>query len=161
MARSMTPKRRRALGIAPVLIILGICAAAAFGSPGSGVGFTNLVAKADLDQVRLNSDRVKFQTKGPTAVRFQTLKFQPGARTGWHHHPGFTLVAVQDGEVTVIDSDCNATAYPAGSAFVEHGDEPLEVRNRGPEEATVYATYVDPSASGPVWRLEDPVHNCP
>jgi len=50
------------------------------------------VAKADLVPVHLNSDRVKFQTKDPTAVRFQTLTFQAGARTGWHHHPGFTLV---------------------------------------------------------------------
>jgi len=161
MARSMTPNRRRALGIAPVLIILGICAAAAFGSPASGVSPTNLVAEADLDPVHLNSDRVKFQTKAPTAVRFQTLTFQPGAHTGWHHHPGFTLVAVQQGEVTVFDSDCNATAHPAGTAFVEYGDEPLDVRNRGTEPATVYATYVDPTTSGPVWRLEDPVHNCP
>ena len=161
MARSMTPNRRRAIGVAPVLIVLGIGAAAAFGSPATGVTPTNLVAEADLDPVHLNSDRVKFQTKGPTAVRFQTLTFQPGARTGWHHHPGFTLVAVQQGEVTIVDSDCNATAQPAGSAFVEYGDEPLEVRNRGTVPATVYATYVDPTASGAVWRLEDPVHDCP
>ena len=161
MARSMTPNRRRMLGIAPAVIVVGICAAAAFGSPGAGVTPTNLVAKADLDPVHLNSDRVKFQTKGLTAVRFQTLTFQPGAYTGWHHHPGFTLVAVQQGELTIVDSDCNAKAQPAGSAFVEYGDEPLEVRNLGAEPATVYATYVDSTATGPVWRLEDPVHNCP
>ena len=161
MAKSMRPNRRRALGIVPGLVILGICAAAALGSPASGVSFENLVAKADLAAVHLNSDRVKFQTKGPTAVRVQKLTFQPGASTGWHHHPGFTLVAVESGEVTVVDSDCNATAYPAGSAFVEYGDEPLEVRNRGADPATVYATYVDPTASGAVWRLEDPVNNCP
>lgn len=161
MARKMTPNRRRALGIAPVLIVLGICAAAAFGSPGSGVTPTDLVSKADLDPVHLNSDRVKFQTKDPTAVRFQTLLFQPGARTGWHHHPGFTLVAVQDGEVTTVDSDCNVTTYKAGSAFVEYGDEPLEVRNRTTATARVYATYVDSTATGPVWRLDDPVNNCP
>ena len=161
MARSMRPIRRRALGIAPGIIILGIFAAVALGSPGSGITAPDLVGKAELDPVHLNSDRIKFQTKDPAAVRVQTLTFAPGAYTGWHHHPGFTIVAVKEGEVTVVDANCNATPHRAGTAFVEYGDDPLEVRNRGAVPATVYATYVAPSASTQVWRLEDAVHNCP
>ena len=93
-------------------------------------------------------------------MRVQTLTLAPGAYTGWHHHPGFTLVAVKEGEVTVFDSDCNATPHRAGTAFVEYGDDPLEVRNRGAVPATVYATYVAPSSSTQIWRIEDPVQNC-
>jgi hypothetical protein len=162
MARSMRPIRRRALAIAPAVVILGIFAAVAIGSPGSGVSSPpDLIPKAELEPVHLNSDGMKFQTKGPAAVRVQTLTFQPGGYTGWHHHPGFTLVAVKEGEVTVVDSECNATAHPAGTAFVEYGDEPVEVRNRGSVPATVYASYVAPSASAQVWRLEDPAQPCP
>jgi hypothetical protein len=161
MARSMRPIRRRALGIAPGVIVVGIFAAVAFGSPGAGISKSELlVTQATLDPVHLNSDRVKFQTKDPVSVRVHTLTIDPGGRTGWHHHPGFVLVAVKEGTVTAFDPDCNATPHPAGTAFVEYGDIPLEVRNLGTTPATVYATYVDPTKGGGVFRLEDPVQNC-
>ena len=135
------------------------------GSLGSGFTATNLVAKADFDDaVQLNSDRVKLQTKGPTDVRVQTLTFQPGGHTGWHHHPGFVIVAVQSGEVTIFDSHCDSTTYgpgsPYGAAFVESGDEPMEVRNVGGTPATVYATFVAPDADPAVFRIEDDPAPC-
>jgi predicted metal-dependent enzyme (double-stranded beta helix superfamily) len=161
----MKLNRRRVLAATAGVAALGMVAAASFASPGSGIVSTNLVAKADLEQaVHLNSDRIKFQTKGPTDVRVQTLTFAPGAITGWHHHPGFVLVAVESGEVTVFDSDCNAKAYgPSsanGSAFTESGDEPLEVRNMTAAPARVYATFVAPSLDAGVFRLEDEVQPC-
>jgi quercetin dioxygenase-like cupin family protein len=161
MARSMRPTRRRALGIAPGIIILGAFAAVALGSPGSGITNSELkVPQATLNPVHLNSDRVKFQTKGPTFVRVHTLTIAPGGRTGWHHHPGFVLVAVQAGTVTAFDPQCNTTPHPEGTAFVEYGDEPLEVRNLGDKPATVYATYVDPTKGAGAFRIEDPVQDC-
>ena len=161
MARSTRPTRRRLLGIMPGVLIVGICAAAAFASAPSGISKSELlVPQAALDPVHLNSDRVKFQTNGPTTVRVQTLTIEPGGFTGWHHHPGFVLVAVRAGAVTAVDSRCNATTHEAGTAFVEYGDDPLEVRNLGDKPATVYATYVDPTAGGGVFRLEDPAQPC-
>lgn len=122
--------------------VAGAFTSLALGSLGSGFAATKLVAKADLNEtVHLNSDRIKFQTKVPTDIRVQTLTFQPGGRTGWHHHPGFVLVAVQSGEVTVFDSQCNSKTYgpdsPRGAVFTESGDEPMEVRNRSDAPATV------------------------
>jgi quercetin dioxygenase-like cupin family protein len=162
MARSKRPTVTRALAIAPGLVIAGIFAAVAFGSPASGIKESELaVPQAALDEVHLNSDRVKFQTKGPTFVRVHKLVMLPGGRTGWHHHPGFVLVAVKAGEVTVFDSQCNARIYRKNTAFVEYGDEPLEVRNLGTEESTVYATYVDPTKGAGAFRIEDSVQDCP
>jgi hypothetical protein len=158
--------RRRILVIATVgVAIVSTFTSLALGSLGSGFTATNLVAKADFNEtVQLNSDRVKLQTKGPTDVRVQTLTFQPGGRTGWHHHPGFVLVAVQSGEVTIFDSQCNSKTYgpdsPNGAAFVESGDEPMEVRNTGGAPATVYATFVAPEATPAVFRLEDDPAAC-
>ena len=145
--------------------VVGTLAAVALGSPGFGNVTTLLVAKADLNQaVHLNSDRIKFQTKGPTDVRVQQITFAPGSFSGWHHHPGFVLVAVKSGEVTNFDSQCNGTTYgpnsPNGSAFVEYGDEPGEVRNMTSAPATVYVTLVAPDASPPVFRLEDDPPPC-
>jgi quercetin dioxygenase-like cupin family protein len=144
----------------------GVVAAAAFASPPSGFTPTNLVPEAEIaERVHLNSDGVKFKTKGPTDVRVQRIDLAPGGRSGWHHHPGMVIVAVQSGTVTYVDSNCHAIAYgagsPNGSVFVESGDEPHEARNLTDQPATVYATFVAPDADPGVFRIEDPLVNCP
>ena len=105
------------------------------------------------------------RTEEPTDVRVQKVVFAPGGRTGWHHHPGIVLVAVESGQVTVVDSKCNATTYgpgsPNGSAFTEAGTKPLEVRNLSGAEATVYATFIAPNADTDIFRAEDRVRACP
>ena len=102
-------RNHRRLVIAAVgVAMVGTVAAVALGSPGSGRVTTLLVAKADNNEtVQLNSDRIKFQTKGPTDVRVQTITFAPGGYSGWNHKPGFNLVSVLSGEVTKFDSHCN------------------------------------------------------
>jgi hypothetical protein len=158
-------KHRRLLTGAAGLAVVGAFAAVALGSPGSGRVTTLLVAKADNNEtVQLNSDQIKFQTKGPTDVRVQTITFAPGGRSGWNHKPGFVLVAVLSGEVTKFDSDCNGTPYgpdsPNGAVFVEYGDHPEEVRNMSDAPATVYATLVAPDADPAVFRIEDDPPPC-
>lgn len=138
-------------------VAIGMLGPAALGSPPSGFTGTNLV-KADLDrEIQLNSDRVKFQTKDPTDVLVQKVVVDPGGSSGWHHHPGMVVVAVQSGTMTVWDSSCNKQTYgpglPNGSVFVESGDEPGQVTSAG--GATSYATFVAPSANTPVFRIED------
>ena len=161
----MQRKHARLLTAIVGVAVVGTFAAVALGSAGFGNAITVLVPKADLNEaVHLNSDRIKFQTKGPTDVRVQAITFAPGSYSGWHHHPGFVLVAVKSGEVTNVDSQCNATTYgpssPNGSAFVEYGDEPGEVRNTSSEPATVYVTLVAPDANPPVFRIEDDPPPC-
>jgi hypothetical protein len=161
----MKRKRGRLSTAAIGVAVVGTFAAVALGSPGSGRVTTLLVEKADNNEiVRLNSDRIKFQTKGPTDVRIQTITFAPGGRSGWNHKPGFVLVAVLSGEVTKFDSHCNGTTYgpnsPNGAVFLEYGDEPEEVRNISGAPATVYATLVAPDADPPVFRIEDDPPAC-
>jgi quercetin dioxygenase-like cupin family protein len=143
-------------------VAIGMLGPAALGSPPSGFTPTNLV-KADLDEkVHLNSDRVKFQTKDPTDVLVQKIVTDPGGFSGWHHHPGMVIVAVQSGALTVWDSHCNKTTYgpglPNGSVWTESGDEPMQVTSAG--GATSYATFVAPSADPPVFRIEDDPPPC-
>ena len=161
----MKRKHARLLTAAVGVAVVGTLATVALGSAGSGRVTTLLVAKADNNEtVHLNSDRIKFQTKGPTDVRVQTITFAPGGFSGWNHKPGFVLVAVQSGEVTEFDSQCNATTYgpnsPNGAVFVEYGDEPGEVRNLSSAPATVYATQVAPDANPAVFRIEDDPPPC-
>jgi quercetin dioxygenase-like cupin family protein len=156
-------KHARLITAIGAIAAVGTFAAVALGSAGFGNPITVLVSRAEFnDAVHLNTDRIKFQTKGPTDVRVQAITFAPGSYSGWHHHPGFVLVTVKSGEVTNVDSQCNATTYgpgsPNGSAFVEYGDEPGDVRNTTSAPATVYVTLVAPDSA--LFRIEDAPPPC-
>jgi hypothetical protein len=139
--------------------VLGTLAAVALAShtPSGFVGEPPLVTANFDETVHLNSDRVKFQTKGPTDVRVQKNVFSAGGSSGWHHHPGIVIVAVQSGDVTLTHSDCSSKTYgpglPNGAVFSEGGDEPVEASSTN--GATVYVTFVAPSADPPVFRIDD------
>jgi len=45
--------------------------------------------------------------------------FEPHSSTGWHSHPGKTLVTVQSGTFTIYHDDCSSHTYGPGDAFVE------------------------------------------
>jgi hypothetical protein len=144
--------------------VFGTFAAVALASPGVGFAPNPPFVTANLNNdVHLNSDRVKFQTKGATDVRVQKIDIAPGGYSGWHHHPGIVIVAVASGHVTFTNSDCSSTTYgagsPAGSSFVEGGDDPGQASSV--DGATVYATYVAPHAVPPVFRIEDDPVSCP
>ena len=146
-------------------VAIGACAlisAPALSSTGSGVTST-VLATGNLDEtVNFNHTRLKFQTKGPTDVRVQKLEFAAGAYTGWHHHPGIVIVTVASGVITVVQHDCSTKNYGAGtgngSVFVEGHDEPMEARSAA--GGVVYATYVAPDATPPVFRIEDAAQTC-
>jgi quercetin dioxygenase-like cupin family protein len=153
------PTKRQAAAM--TLFFLGSLASAqsASASPGAGVTPLNFVTANLLDDGHINHDRIKFQTKDPTTVRVQRLTFAPGAFTGWHHHPGLVVVAVESGFVTLTDSQCGTKTYgpgsPDGSVFVEGHADAHEARSMS--GATVYVTYVSPAAS---FRVEDSAPPC-
>ena len=159
--RLFSSKKKWSAAIVGVVLI-GTFAAVAVASLGNGFTPSNLVTGDIADKVQLNSDRVKFQTKGPTDVRVQKIIFAPGGYSGWHHHPGFVIAAVASGQVTFTHSNCSSTTYgpglPAGAVFVEFSDDPGQASSAG--GATVYATFVAPHADPPVFRVEDAVQPC-
>jgi len=110
-----------------------------------------------VDEVKQNSDRVKFQTKEPTDVRVARIDIAPGGHSGWHHHPGIVIVTVASGSVTFTHSDCTSKTYgpglPNGAVFVEGGDEPA--RASSTTGATNYVTFIAPHANPPVFRIDD------
>jgi hypothetical protein len=139
------------------IAVVGTFATVALGSVGLGFTPTSLVTANVPDNVRVNADGIKFKTDGPTDVRVQRIDIAAGGVSGWHHHPGIVIVSVASGDVTFTNADCAATTYgpglPAGSAFIESGTDPGQASSVG--GATVYATFVAPQASPPVFRIED------
>ena len=131
-------------------------------SPPSGIVIENIALghlKGDNQQ---NSGEVKFQTKSDVATLVQKLTFSPGAFSGWHHHPGIVIVTIKEGSVQLMHSDCSVHEYgPAsehGSVFIEGEQRVHEARSAG--GAVVYATYVAPDASPPVFRIENDAPMC-
>jgi quercetin dioxygenase-like cupin family protein len=122
-----------------------------------------VLVTADLDhKVKISSDGVKLQTKKRTDVRVQRFEFAAGGYTGWHHHPGMAIIAVETGSLTFWDAKCRAKTYgpgqPNGSVFAESGDEPGQVTSS--DGGSSYVTYVAPSADPPVFRIEDDPPRC-
>ncbi len=158
-------KRRQwqvcAVGIG--VLVVGASTPVALASPPSGVTPKTLALASAAGPVRARGDGVRIEAKVATTVAVQNVVFGPQGRTGWHHHPGAVLVAVQEGAVTVTDSDCHAVTYgpglAAGAVFTESGDEPSEVSSA--TGASVFATLVVPLVVPPVLRVEDDAVACP
>ena len=142
--------------------VAGTIPSPASASPPSNVTVENF-ATADLDQdVQVNNDRVKFQTKDPTDIRVQRLTFGANSTTGWHHHPGLVMVVVQSGTISLWETDCSQKQYgpgsPNGAVFIEALPNAHQATSQN--GATVYVTYVAPSADPPVFRVEEQVPFC-
>ncbi len=134
-----------------VIALAGIGAAAGSAlatSPSLGITRTNLTPFPPGSLLagawQVNTDRIKFQTKGDSRVVFQTVTYEPGADSGWHLHPGIVFVAVTAGSVT-RHVGCTEQTYSAGQTFLESGEQPAgKIVNTGDVQAALAVMYVVP-----------------
>jgi quercetin dioxygenase-like cupin family protein len=62
----------------------------------------------------------KLRATADTNTVVASFTFGPNSSTGWHTHPGRTLVTVKSGTFTVYHAeDCDPLVYEQGDAFVE------------------------------------------
>ena len=104
------------------------------------------------------------KTKGDSDLYIQNNTWQPGGTTGWHSHPGHSLIIVTSGTVTNYESDdpsCAPHVYTAPATFVDAGgDHTHIVRNETNQVATGYAVQLIPA--GATRRIDaDAPANCP
>jgi quercetin dioxygenase-like cupin family protein len=102
---------------------------------------------------RLNKVWVSLQkTKGTSDVYVQNNVWVPGGSTGWHTHPGHSLIIVTAGTVTAYEGDdpsCEPTRYTVGMGFVDPGGDHVHLlRNETSEEARTVAVQVIPAGAG-------------
>jgi len=78
-----------------------------------------------------------------------TNTIAPDGDTGWHSHPGPSLITVQSGTVTAYDGDdatCRPQVYQAGSGFIEPGDGHVHLlRNEGDIDVVTVAVQIVPA----------------
>ena len=89
------------------------------------------------------------KTKGSSDLYVQNNVWQPGGSTGWHTHPGHSLIVVTAGTVTAYegdDPDCKPPVYTQGMGFVDPGGSHVHLRrNEGTVEAQTVAVQLIPA----------------
>lgn len=153
-----TPIRSLLLSSALAMLVAGTVLA----TPASNLSPSFLSRGTVGDSVHFNAGEVKFQTKAPVDLVFQTITFGAPSTSGWHSHPGVVLVSVTSGTLVRYDAHCAPTVYPTGSAFVESGSHPGLVRNESlVTPAVVHVTYVVPAGtSNPDLRINQDNPGC-
>jgi hypothetical protein len=103
------------------------------------------------------------KTKGLSDLYVQSNVWQPGGTTGWHSHPGHSLITVTEGTVTEYEGDdpnCTPHVYTTGMGFVDPGGDHVHIlRNEGTDVATTIAVQLIPAGAARRIDAADP-GNC-
>ena len=134
-------------------------------------GFTGTtLAKGRYDEIDVHNVnpppdywQAKLKTHGLSDLYVQSNVWAPGGTTGWHTHPGHSLITVTAGEVTAYEGDdptCTPTVYTVGMGFVDPGGDHVHVlRNEGPVEARTITVQLIPGDA--IRRIDAPAPgNC-
>ena len=146
---------------AAVLIGFGALTRAVMATPPSGVLSGTIIARGDfLVPVDMkfkvdNGHEEVIHVPDTRQTVMQQIILAPGGRTGWHSHPGPALAVIKSGTLTLFSADsgsCASQAYPAGKAFLEHGQGHvhLGVNMSATENVEVWVTYFDVAPGGSV-----------
>jgi quercetin dioxygenase-like cupin family protein len=102
----------------------------------------------DVHVVDMPRHQVKLKTKGVSDVYVTRNAIAAGGQSGWHTHPGPSLIIVTAGEITAYASDdptCTPTRYRAGEGFVDPGDGHVHLlRNETDGPAETVAVQILP-----------------
>ena len=158
--------------IAPAFVALaGLTAVPARATPGCGFTNRNLLAPVpagDFPSGLLNlmcrsnlPDWLLFtRVRGDSDLYITQNTIQPGGQSGWHTHPGPSLVTVTEGAVTVYEDDCTSATYSLGQTFTDLGcGDVHNVVNETAAEAKTIAVQIVPH--GAPRREDKPDPGCP
>jgi quercetin dioxygenase-like cupin family protein len=145
-----------------VLALLTVVVGAALATPPKDATTTPLT-RATLGTFEAKNDGIEVESDRTSAdIAIAKVVIEPGGTTGWHHHPGVTLVSVASGTVTEYDKKCEKSVHKAGEGFVESNDAVHVVRNKGNDKAVLYATLIVPTnTTDEGLRIDEPKpRNC-
>ena len=101
---------------------------AAFATPSSGFTSQHRYGVQGVPEITLKTlsptHQVRIRTEGLSDVHVTTNVVLPGGTSGWHTHPGPSIVVVKSGTATLYDGDdptCTPHVVEAGGAFVDIG----------------------------------------
>jgi hypothetical protein len=143
-------------------------------------GFTaTTLAKGTLDQFEVfnhfvppnvtDDDREIWlswqKTKGKSDLYVQSNVWQAGGTTGWHSHPGHSLIIVTAGTVTGYqghDPTCTPHVYTVGMGFVDPGGSHVHILRNESTTDVAQTIAVQLIPTGQPRRIDAPAPgNCP
>ena len=90
-----------------------------------------------------------------TDVAIVKATLDPGGSTGWHGHPGQSIVIVKSGTLTMIEPRghhrhrCSEREFTAGQAF-PHPEDAHNFENRTTEVTEFWVVYMVPAGATPL-----------
>lgn len=149
-------KRKWVWALSVALVGVAVCVGTVLATPQSGVTttfFANKIAFGEIDVNRhtipADTWQARIKTQGLSDGYVVDNVIKPGGTTGWHSHPGPSLIFVIRGAVTNYESDdpsCTGQVYSAGSGFVDAGGSDVHMlRNNGDVDAETIAVQLLPS----------------
>lgn len=131
----------------------GFAAGLVWATPGADISTTIISGPVELDESRVISQSkdhgVLFMTRGISDVYVVQNTIKPGGHTGWHSHPGPSIISVVSGTATEYRSDePDGIVYGPGTAFVdEGGDHAHIIVNKGDTNLVLVAFQVLPQGA--------------
>jgi hypothetical protein len=164
-------------------VMVGVVAAGTYGgsvlaTPSVGLTTTPIATKIAFDDFDVKTHtipaslwQISLRSHGLTDGYVVDNKLAPVdpttgavASTGWHEHPGPSLVMVIAGAVTDYEADdptCTGHTYTAGQGFVDSGHGPHILRNEGTVPAETIAVQLVPKDAPRRIDVPQAPGNCP
>lgn len=134
----------------------------AHATPASGFVGTQLL-KGQFGDLKVKMQTadfdIKLETKGDSDIYVTRNAIAVGGQSGWHTHPGPSLITVTVGEIVAYDADlCAPRRYGTGETFVDPGDGHVHLlRNEfGAVAETIAVQFVARNAQR---RIDAPTPN--
>ena len=161
-------KAKWVLAVVVGLVALTVYAANALATDPSGFRaaqqWKGVFGEMDVHVVDMPDWQVKLKTKGVSDVYVTRNAIAVGGQSGWHTHPGPSLIIVTVGEIMAYDGDdptCTPKRYRSGEGFVDPGDGHIHLlRNETDAPAETVAVQFLPKDA--TRRIDAPAPgNCP
>jgi mannose-6-phosphate isomerase-like protein (cupin superfamily) len=147
-------------------IVLGAVAAlhvsgVALATPASAGFVSEILGRSFFEHIRVSTGHgdddvvtanlVKILARDPSDVYMVRNTVAPGADSGWHTHPGPSIVMVTSGTASVYEGDdpsCTPVTVPAGTGFIDAGGTHVHlVRNAGAVPLVTVAFQIMPTGA--------------
>jgi len=170
-------RKRTAIPIALAAIVAPAAVGVALATPPSGLT-SQLLARGGAGEFQIHekSMRLRMDARRATDVALVRATLEPGGSTGWHGHPGPSIVIVKSGIVTMYepahdeqgDEDdrarhdrqgCAVQTFGPGQAFV-HPASVHNFVNSGQDLVEFYVAYLVPAGAAPLLSDEPPAPGC-
>jgi quercetin dioxygenase-like cupin family protein len=143
-----------AAALASVALATGtLISSAARATPASGLS-TEQLAKGVYGPINAKAEsgawELELKTRGTSDVYVVRNTFSTGGQSGWHTHPGPSLITVTSGQITVYEGDglCQPTVYGPEDGAIDLGSGHVHnIKNEGASDAVTVVVQIIPTGA--------------